>query len=119
MSTSNQNLNWSILKDKALCEAWVEISEDWIIGNGQTSVDFWDIVKVIFGSKAFGPEHPDSGLSTRWRVIKAQYGAWNAALRKANTTPTSGSNLSDVVSEVLHLLPLLKNMYRDYTYLNN
>ncbi|CAN0838316.1 hypothetical protein LINGRAHAP2_LOCUS2089 [Linum grandiflorum] len=51
------------------------------------------------------------GFHTFWRVINSQCGSWNAALRKANTTPTSKSNLSDVVSNVLvTFIPRVFNM---------
>ncbi|CAN0905245.1 hypothetical protein LINGRAHAP2_LOCUS23553 [Linum grandiflorum] len=100
MTTIIRNPNWSIPEDEALCNAWVQISEDGSIGICQTSAVFWERVKVIFSAKGFGTPRTIIGLRSRWRVINAQCGSWNAALRKANSTPTSGSNLSDVVSSI-------------------
>ncbi|CAN0915492.1 hypothetical protein LINGRAHAP2_LOCUS29160 [Linum grandiflorum] len=68
MSVSTQNPKWSIHENEALCNTWVEISED---GIGQSSIEFWERVKVIFDAKGFTTPRTVVGLHCRWRVIDA------------------------------------------------
>ncbi|CAN1811440.1 hypothetical protein LINPERHAP1_LOCUS26219 [Linum perenne] len=88
--------NWSYAEDQSLCRLWVEISEDGIIGNGQTLGDFWGRINNLFAAKGFGIERTILSLQSRWTHINNQCHLWNASLRRANATPTSGSNLHDV-----------------------
>ncbi|CAN0871799.1 hypothetical protein LINGRAHAP2_LOCUS9946 [Linum grandiflorum] len=67
-----RNPNWSIVEDEALCNGWVQISEDGSIGICQTSPKFWERVKVIFEAKGFGTPCTVIGLQSRWRMIKHQ-----------------------------------------------
>ncbi|CAN1124721.1 hypothetical protein LINPERHAP2_LOCUS2500 [Linum perenne] len=93
--------NWSRAEDEALAKAWVEVSEDEIVGNDQGGDDFWSKIHQIFATKGFGLERSILGLQTHYRTMNTQCHLWNACLRRAHATPISGSNQNDVVSQII------------------
>ncbi|CAL1380563.1 unnamed protein product [Linum trigynum] len=97
MSHSNRPPNWKEFEDKILWYAWIEISEDGVVGHYQPGIEFWRRVGVLFAERSTGISRPDGGLSNRWKIIQKKCGAWNAASRKASAIPMSGENLADVV----------------------
>ncbi|CAH9090364.1 unnamed protein product [Cuscuta epithymum] len=87
--------NWTVSEDVALCNAWVIISEDGVIGINQPGESFWNRVHVLFSEKSSVHRSRDS-IESRFKIINHQCSLWKGCVPKANATPTSGANLANL-----------------------
>ncbi|CAN1789416.1 Glutathione S-transferase T3 [Linum perenne] len=87
---------WTSIEDECLCRAYVQISEDGIVGNGQPNLTFWQRVRIRFHEQFVGANRTQESMESRMRTISKSCSAWKGALRKATSRQGSGTTQSDV-----------------------
>jgi len=97
---ASRSSSYSNLEDKLLCQTYVQISQDPIVGRYQSASDFWKrVVEEYNASKNLEWEgRSERSLSSRWQVIEAQVRKLKACLRQIENLNPSGTNEEDRVS---------------------
>ncbi|GAB2282200.1 hypothetical protein Dimus_016751 [Dionaea muscipula] len=94
-SIGGKAVNWSILEDTRLCNAWVRISTDPITGNNRRKRTFWCRVFSDFVTQHGKKEvvrWNQKGCELRMQFIRGELNKWSAALKKVHDRPRSGAN---------------------------
>ena len=61
-------VRWTPNENRCLCLSWVTISEDPVVGDGQTDSTFWDRIAGRF-NKDGSPRRTSKALKNRWQTI--------------------------------------------------
>ncbi|XP_038716125.1 glutathione S-transferase T3-like isoform X2 [Tripterygium wilfordii] len=93
--SNRKSPNWKVNEDVALCQAWVRISEDPIIGNGQAHDAFWFSIWTEFKLRTPGTERVQRACENRWAVIQADVSKWRAIVKRVQRVRASGTNPND------------------------
>ncbi|XP_038694242.1 uncharacterized protein LOC119991829 [Tripterygium wilfordii] len=64
-ATNRKSPNWKINEDVALCQSWIRISEDPIVGNGQAHDACWLSIWKEFKQGVHGTERPQRACENR------------------------------------------------------
>ncbi|XP_038698379.1 uncharacterized protein LOC119995968 [Tripterygium wilfordii] len=87
--------NWKINEDVALCESWIRVSEDPIVGNGQAHDAFWLSIWNEFKERVLGTERTQRACENRWALIQADVSKWRAIVRRVQRKRFSTTNPND------------------------
>ena len=96
---SSRGLKWSAQEDIILCQAWISISQDGAIGTNQSLDSFWARIQKKCEEYLQSFNQSKDSCHGRWRVINQECSLFRQSLTKANVSPASGGNQSDVVSK--------------------
>ncbi|XBJ18102.1 hypothetical protein VPH35_009352 [Triticum aestivum] len=94
-------------KDKLICQAWMEISQDSRTGAQQKGIVFWTrVYKTFHGRKMFEPYQITSnrGISSiqkRWLFIQQECNKYCAAFESVEARPVSGLGVGDMAFQSL------------------
>ena len=90
-------------KDVALCISSLTITQDPVIGIGQSMLKFWDRVMAKFLETNVGVDPPRTlcSVQNRWDKILHYCTKWCGILAQIANRPQSGANIPDEVSYLL------------------
>jgi hypothetical protein len=101
-------------EDRLLCETWLQIGMDPVVGTDQSRHTYWVRMKYYF--YAHNPsvnERTDRSLRSWWRIINTDCQKWAGALETVDTFNPSGTGEVDGVSCFImcYYLDLLMHMF--------
>src|SRR5690348_732279 len=96
--------NFRQLDDERLCQCWLSVSQDPILGNGQKLDTFWSRIADIFneGVVATDPWHRSAAsLQSRWSPLQATIAKFCGVFAQVTEEYHSGWNEKMIVDEAL------------------
>jgi hypothetical protein len=91
--------NYTIEEDRLLCQIWLAIGIDPVVGTDETRDTYWVRMKEYFDARnTSGTERTDRSLRSRWRIINTDCRQWSGALAGVDLINPSGTNDVDMVS---------------------
>ncbi|XP_058828373.1 uncharacterized protein LOC131688218 [Topomyia yanbarensis] len=109
MSTSKpRGKNWTHLEDEALCQAWLHVSQDPIVGTNQKSENLYGTIFDKFieiCSENCVSAQPDlrapSGIKGRWHFINKSVSKFAGCMTQINASQQSGASPEDNLKKAL------------------
>jgi len=94
---------WSLFEDKSLCRAWLIVSQDPVVGDGQTVTTFWGKINTTFQNLIKIPEDekPRSikAMKTRWAQINHNVQKFAGCLKIIFSKNASGKTKDDQIAD--------------------
>lgn len=81
--------SFSADQDRAICKAFLCISQDPTTGNNQKRERYWDRINAEY-LKLTGDERSPSSIKARWAVIQKACNSYSGCLRKIQRQNQSG-----------------------------
>jgi len=98
-----RTLAYSMDEDKMLCEAWMEMGQNAILGAEQTGTAFWKRVHDQFHEQRcyephkFESDRNETSLQKRWAFIQSEFSKFVGAYEDVERRPVSGIGIKDLV----------------------
>jgi hypothetical protein len=91
--------NYTMEEDRLLCQTWLQIAMDPMVGTYQSRDTYWMRMKNYFDlHNTSGNERTDRSLWSRWRIINTECQKWAGALVTVDALNPSGTGEVDRVS---------------------
>lgn len=92
---------YTSVEDTTICQSWISITQDPLIGSDQSSTQFWDRVYATFVSLIGTPTDRTAGsLSSRFSTISKEVAIFIAKLGNIIKRAASGTTEADKVSKI-------------------
>ncbi|KAL8210704.1 hypothetical protein R6Q57_005141 [Mikania cordata] len=93
---------WTPEEEFALSKAWVDVSEDSIVGRNQKGPDFWSKVRShFFQAMSRGEHRTNDMISSKWRDINRKVKRFNEIYSQKLQTRQSGQSDAMIESEAV------------------
>jgi hypothetical protein len=90
---------YTTLEDSIICQSWISITQDPLIGTDQSGSQFWDRVYATFVTLIGYPTDRTAGsLSSRFSTISKEVALFIAKLGNVVNRAASGTTEADKVS---------------------
>jgi len=97
-SSSNKGKNFSVKEELVLSDAYLEVTQDPIVGTEQRGSTYWKRVHDYFHAHIGEVSHRNqSSLQHRWAIINEQVGKFCAAMTQVENRNQSGLTQVDKV----------------------
>ena len=104
---------YTSVEDAAICQSWISITQDPLIGSDQSGTQFWDRVYATFITLTSTPtDRTTCSLSSRFCTILKEVTMFTAKLGNVVNRATSGTTEADKVS-IYVCIVLVINYYFD------
>ena len=98
-------VKWSYKEDVLLAQAWMNVSQDPIIGANQNMDNYWKRVKTSYDERRIvDPEYAccldrgEKAMANHWAVIQHACNKWHGIQEECLHRPKSGGNAETEVS---------------------
>jgi hypothetical protein len=89
--------------DIAICNAYLCISQDSVVGNSQSQSVFWSRVLDEYTNNTKDDARTINSIQTRWRDIQKLCGKWSGYVKSIEAKNQSGQTEADKVRNELRI----------------
>ncbi|KAF9616551.1 hypothetical protein IFM89_030095 [Coptis chinensis] len=93
----NRLSNFTISEDVKLCESWLTIGEDGIVGVGQTSGNYWQRITNEFKLRNPGTPRTLESIKARWQMINKGVSKFVGYMAQLENNRPSGTSIQDMM----------------------
>lgn len=94
----SRSLNYSTEEDAAICEIYLDISQNPIIGINQSRDRFWSRVENAYNDRFLDQQRSKRSLESRWAIILKHVTKMRGCIRQVENRKRSGASEQDIVS---------------------
>ncbi|KAF9590381.1 hypothetical protein IFM89_034091 [Coptis chinensis] len=94
----NRLSNFTIDEDVKLCESWITIGEDGIVGMGQTSGNYWQRITNEFKLRNPGTPRTLESIKARWQMINKSVSKFVGYMAQVENNRRSGTTIQDMMA---------------------
>lgn len=106
-SRGNRGRAYTSTEDVSICQSWISVTQDPLIGTDQSGTQFWDRVYATFVSILGIPSDRTAGsLSSRFSTISKEVSLFIAKLGNVINRAASGTTEADKVSNFFSIITL-------------
>ncbi|EHS64514.1 uncharacterized protein PGTG_20976 [Puccinia graminis f. sp. tritici CRL 75-36-700-3] len=103
-SGQKKTSNYSEQEDVELCRAWVQISEDPVVGTNQEGSTFWvRIEKLYREATPNSPSRPVGSIKSRWALLQKSINKFRGCVVQVESFNASGTSAEDQLNRALRL----------------
>ena len=89
--------SWSVAKDLCLCQAWLRVTEDLVVGTNQHRSRMWERVHHEFVAIRGKNERNANGLMNRWATLHLRLNKFSGYYQFVERSQISGISEKDMV----------------------
>ncbi|PLW12822.1 hypothetical protein PCANC_16864 [Puccinia coronata f. sp. avenae] len=108
--------NYTEAKDLLLCDMWLNITQDPVIGINQTGNGFWNCVTKKYLKKMPHPNQTAVGLKNQWAALQATINKFSACVRQVTLANQSGTTNEDRLTSAMQMYA--ETQKKAFTHLN-
>jgi hypothetical protein len=115
-SKSTCQQNYSNAEDVQLCNLWLDVAQDSVIGINQTGNGFWTCVAKKYLKVLPEPIQTSVGLKNRWATLQGAINKFSSCVQQITYANQSGTTNEDRLTYALRLYA--ENQKKAFAHLN-